>query len=135
MKILFFRLQVSLTSAALLPFLFLVAFTTGCSRCAVDKAPDCNAEYSAIVESIGRDPEFVKYTNVRITDEVVIFGRMLPLIKRRAPVITEASVSLLHHILISIHAGLLYLSSGFITTKMRRLSAFTLYPPGRTLTP
>lgn len=72
MKILFFRLPVSLTSAALLSFLFLVAFTTGCSRRAVEKAPDCSAEYSAIVESVGRDPEFVKYTNVRITDEVVI---------------------------------------------------------------
>lgn len=33
---------------------------------------DCSAEYSAIVASIGRYPEFFKYTNVRITDEVVI---------------------------------------------------------------
>lgn len=72
MKILFFRLQVSPASAALLFCLFLASFTTGCSRRGVDKMVDCSAEYSAIVASIGRYPELFKYTNVRITDEVVI---------------------------------------------------------------
>lgn len=85
MKNWFFRLHVSGASAVFLSFLLLASLMTGCSRRAVDKAADCSAEYSVIVESIGRDPDFVKYTNLRISDGAVILWEDVASHQRACP--------------------------------------------------
>ena len=57
----------------------------GCSRRANDKSVGCSAEYSAIVEAIGRNPDFVKYTNLKISDGVVILWEDVASHQKKCP--------------------------------------------------